>query len=273
MDIGLVSVVMPVYNSSSYINESIKSILDQTYKNFEFIIIDNGSTDDSVDKIKEFMIYDDRIKLYHQTSPGISNALNLGIKQSKGIFIFRMDSDDISSLTRFERTIEYMISANLDVCGSFIKKFGNSKIVVKYPISHYAICSAIDFCSPFAHPSVCFNARIKHLISYDNVVGEDLILWKNLKKCNTITFGNIPQILLSYRTHSKQSTNHLKYKNINQGRINEIDENISKISELKINFNDKYFIVRNFLGSIKISIGHKLLIVLRISLNHFIYDR
>lgn len=101
-----VSVVMPVYNAESYLNDSITSILKQTYRDFEFIIIDDGSTDNSLSVIKEFK--DKRIKIISRENRGIAYSLNQAIEMSSGEYIARMDADDISSEDRLEKQVEYL---------------------------------------------------------------------------------------------------------------------------------------------------------------------
>ena len=101
-----ISVVMSVYNGEIYLYEAIESILNQTFTNFEFIIIDDGSTDNSAEIIKSYD--DNRIVLIQQGNKGLAAALNEGIKIAKGKFIARMDADDISLPTRLETQIQFM---------------------------------------------------------------------------------------------------------------------------------------------------------------------
>ena len=96
MNNPLVSVVMSVYNSEKYLKEAIESILNQTYTNFEFIIVNDGSTDSSLDIIQEYMKKDERIVLISRDNKGLPYSLNEGIEKAKGKYIARMDADDIS---------------------------------------------------------------------------------------------------------------------------------------------------------------------------------
>ena len=102
------SVVMSVYNGETYLAESIESILRQTYKNFEFIIINDGSTDSSAEIIDTFAASDDRIVVIHQTNSGLTRSLNAGIKNARGEYIARQDADDESFPHRFTRQMEYL---------------------------------------------------------------------------------------------------------------------------------------------------------------------
>ena len=102
-----ISVIMPVYNDGRFLNEAIESILSQTYSNFEFIVIDDGSTDNSLKIIKSYG--DQRILiLQHDSNKGIAKALNYGLEYARSRFIARMDANDIALSERFEKQIEYL---------------------------------------------------------------------------------------------------------------------------------------------------------------------
>ena len=114
--ISKVSVVMPTYNGSKYIKRAIESILGQTYTNFEFLIIDDGSEDNTAEIIHSFN--DKRIKYIYQDNRGPASAYNTGFKNATTDFIFVMDHDDISYPIRLEKQLEYLVKNNLDVCGT-----------------------------------------------------------------------------------------------------------------------------------------------------------
>ncbi|MDB9900852.1 glycosyltransferase [Gammaproteobacteria bacterium] len=100
-----VSVVMPVYNAEQYLDQAIQSILDQTFTNFEFIIINDGSSDSSLEILRKYKEQDKRILLIDKKNGGIVEALNDGLSIAKGNFIARMDSDDIAHSVRLEKQI------------------------------------------------------------------------------------------------------------------------------------------------------------------------
>lgn len=102
----LVSIVMPVYNGERYLRSAIDSILNQTFKDFEFIIVNDGSTDRSPEIVTSYK--DPRIKVFNKSNSGIVDSLNLGIKESKGKYIARMDADDISLPLRIESQVKFM---------------------------------------------------------------------------------------------------------------------------------------------------------------------
>ncbi len=112
----VISVVMSVYNGGQYLDDSIQSILRQSYKNFEFIIIDDGSTDDSWLVIQKYTKQDSRIVAITQKNVGLTKSLNIGISLSNGTYIARMDADDISSPERFYTQLKWMDSNHYDLC-------------------------------------------------------------------------------------------------------------------------------------------------------------
>ena len=116
----LISVIMSVYNSDEYLELSIDSILNQTYKDFEFILIDDGSTDRSVEICKRYADADSRIIfLQNEKNLGLGESLNKGIKIAKGEYIARQDADDISTLDRFEIQLKYALeNKHIDMIGS-----------------------------------------------------------------------------------------------------------------------------------------------------------
>ncbi|EOY5379426.1 glycosyltransferase family 2 protein [Cronobacter dublinensis] len=203
---SLISVIMPVYNGQRFVDEAISSIIEQEYKEFELIIIDDGSTDSTSDILNKWAIKDKRIKVYHQNNSGIISALNKGIEQATGDYIARMDADDISHPERLRTQYQYMREYNLDVCGCDYFEIDEDnvinglKIVPKTPgMINIALCSNV----PFAHPTVMFRADFikKNKILYGQSIyknAEDLALWMSLHEKGAM-FGNVDSILFSYR--------------------------------------------------------------------------
>lgn len=114
-----VSVIVPVYNSEKYISKCIESILNQTYRDFELLIINDGSIDSSEKIIETYMIKDNRIKYFKQKNAGPSSARNIGIENSKGEFILFIDSDDTIDEGYIEKLLTAMVNNNMDIvcCG------------------------------------------------------------------------------------------------------------------------------------------------------------
>lgn len=111
----LISIIVPVYNTASYLEKCLNSIIRQTYKNLEIIIVNDGSTDNSLEICKEFEKRDTRIKVLNKSNGGLSSARNLGLKYANGNFIGFVDSDDWVSLNMFENLINLAVRNKLDI--------------------------------------------------------------------------------------------------------------------------------------------------------------
>lgn len=203
---------MSVYNAEKYIEEAIQSVLNQTYNNFEFIIINDGSKDNSLKIIEKFLSKDDRIILIDRENKGLVSSLNEGILKSKGNFIARMDADDICLPNRFEEQLNFMKkNSDVGVCGSWIKLFGEDfkSKVWKIPSNDQRLKAELLFSSCFAHPSVMIrkNVLLDNDFLYDESYthAEDFELWIRLS--NVTNFANINMVLLKYRL-VKDSVSH-----------------------------------------------------------------
>ncbi|MCI8575245.1 MAG: glycosyltransferase, partial [Bacilli bacterium] len=177
-----VSVIMSTLNTNpDYLKEAIESILNQTYRNFEFIIISDGGNDDEILKL---YTDDKRIKIIrHDVSLGLPKSLNEAINISKGKYIFRMDSDDISHVDRLAIQVAYMEkNPNIDIAATYYREIGASKRVVKeqciYP--NQVKCK-LFFVNIIAHPSVVFRREsiFSKQLFYDESFrySQDFELW------------------------------------------------------------------------------------------------
>lgn len=204
-----VSVLVPVYNAEAYIENAIKSILYQTYRNIELIIINDGSTDETVKKINSLIIHDSRIKLFDNTiNLGLIDTLNFGLEQCNGDFIARMDADDLISPNRINKQIEYLIQ-NPSICAvsSWMEEFdesGNNKII-KYRNDINEIKSVSIFYSPVSHAASMFRASILKELGYrkEYTFAEDYDMW--IRYLQIYKVGVIPEVLYYYRSHPTQS--------------------------------------------------------------------
>ena len=106
------SVILPVYNAGKYLEQSIESVLSQTYKNFELLLLDDGSTDGSKEVLEHYAIQDARCKVFSWPNQGLVKTLNEGIRLAKADIIFRMDADDVCIDSRFEKQIDYLSSVH-----------------------------------------------------------------------------------------------------------------------------------------------------------------
>lgn len=103
-----VSIIVPVYNVEKYLHRCVDSILLQTFTDFELLLIDDGSTDKSVDICDKYALKDSRIRVFHKKNGGVSSARNLGIKKSSGVYILFVDSDDYLSPSHLNNYIKYI---------------------------------------------------------------------------------------------------------------------------------------------------------------------
>lgn len=202
----LISVVMPVFNGEDYLSESIESILTQTYTNFEFIIIDDGSTDSSLAIIESFKKKDNRILVFSRQNKGLIASLNQGCGLARGEYIARMDADDISLPTRFEKQYDLMENKNLDICGChffIIDDKGSLESLKLTPINQQTILISLACEVPFAHPSVMFRKSFleKTGLKYGQstyITAEDFDLWVRMYYQGA-RFGNVNDVLFKYR--------------------------------------------------------------------------
>jgi glycosyltransferase involved in cell wall biosynthesis len=210
-----VSVIMPVKNGKSFLSEAIESILAQTFSNFEFIIVDDASTDNSSTIVRQYK--DDRILLVTSKNHlGLTASLNKALKQAKGEYIARMDADDISLPERLQRQVEVLdADAELKLCGSWVELIDKKGIKIgerKYPVEYDLIQKDIMRYNPFVHPSIMMKKNILSAIGHydeglDGAEDYDLFL-RIVKKYKS---SNIPAILLKYRLGSHRvSHNQLK---------------------------------------------------------------
>lgn len=206
--VPIISVVMPVYNGEEYLKDAIDSVLSQSFKNFEFIIVNDGS----VDKTEEIILsYKDEriIYLKNIVNLKIVLTLNKGIANAKGKYIARMDADDVSYPDRFEKQLNFMENnPQVGVCGTWVNTFGKNRVdhIYQYPVSSEDIKITLMFCSPFAHPSILMRKCLFDSYIYDEAFkkAEDYHLWCKIK--NATCFGNIPEVLLDYRIHEDQTS-------------------------------------------------------------------
>ena len=210
-----ISVITSVYNCEEYIAETIKSVQDQTYEDWEFILIDDCSRDKSADIIKKFAARDRRIKyVKNPENKGQVKNLNTGIRMAKGKYIARLDHDDICDPQRFKIQMEYMKrNPEIVLVGSWIKIWENGKVLektkVNMPINTVSEAKfATLFCSIMAHSSFFIrkSAMTENNIWYKEKYkyAEDFALIEDLANVGAIFVINRP--LVTYRVFPGQVT-------------------------------------------------------------------
>ncbi|KQT15505.1 hypothetical protein ASG31_14680 [Chryseobacterium sp. Leaf404] len=199
---------MPVYNGGIHLGEAIESILNQTFSDFELIIINDGSTDNSEQIILAFN--DSRIKyIKNSANLRLIKTLNIGLDLAKGEFIARMDQDDIANPQRFSKQVSLLENnPEIGVCGTWFTVFGNGieKILISHPENHDSIkIHLLGYCT-IGHPTVMLRKSMLASQRYDDnyQAAEDYEFWVRLS-INTKMY-NIPESLLDYRMHTTNMT-------------------------------------------------------------------
>ncbi|MEP7197123.1 MAG: glycosyltransferase family 2 protein [Saprospiraceae bacterium] len=210
----LVSVVMPVYNTEQYLEEAIHSILNQTFTEFEFIIINDGSTDGSAAIIERFQMQDQRIRVLTNKSPlGKAGDLakEMGIKNTSAQYIAIMDADDISKPQRLQKQFDFMESnPKIFLCGSwaeYIDRNGDIFLDWKPDTEHKEIVRKLYFKNSIIHPSFFFRNPKNEVQFYETKYqwyNDYYTLFHLIKKGKVL--ANIPEILLTYRISGNSTT-------------------------------------------------------------------
>lgn len=204
----LVSVIMSAYDAEKYVGIALKSILDQSYKNFEFIIIDDNSTDSTHKVIQSYQKGDKRIKIItNNLNLGVTKSLNKGVEQARGKYIVRMDADDWSYPNRIELQVKLMednpqvvvSGSNIEVCDSKLRV----KYIRKYHQKDADIRKHIFRYSPFAHPVTIWHADLLKKEKYNEniVICQDYELYFRVGKIGK--FMNLNKTLLKLRMHDE----------------------------------------------------------------------
>ena len=219
-----VSIIMPVYNTAPYLKEAVDSILNQSFSDFEFIILDDASQDVSASILDSYS--DSRIMRYtSDKNIGLANILNIGLDMARGEYIARMDSDDISLPFRLQTEVDYLDShPKIDLVSCGMQQFGLADRTMSYKENFWLVCYNAFFFSPILHASSMWRKdRFEQLaLRYrqGRVPSEDYDLWTRAL-CMGLRLINIPEVLYKYRIHGNQNTT-------NQDLCNQMDAEIQK---------------------------------------------
>jgi glycosyltransferase involved in cell wall biosynthesis len=198
-----VSVIIPVYNAEKYLEDSLYSLLQQTYTNFEVIAINDGSNDRSLEILNFFSSHDGRLKVYsNEYNRGIVYTLNRGLNLSRGDLIARMDADDIAFSNRLEIQVVFLLqNSKVGVLGANFQHFGHENTTSILSEYHDQIELDLYFFNPMCHPVIMFRKSILEMndIRYRDMFShmEDWDLWFQLIRCTK--FHNLNKVLLKYR--------------------------------------------------------------------------
>lgn len=215
----LVSVVMPVYNAGIYLRECIESILAQSYTDFEFIMVDDASTDSSWKIMQEYAAKDPRIQIHrNRHNEGVSKTVKRAIRASKGEYLARMDADDISFPYRLERQVRYLETHNETVAVGgqcqVINEYGEITGHKTFPLDHESIYRYIFTFVPLQQPSLMIaRHRLPRNFEYYhdgmNTAEEVELIFKLFRHGKV---ENMPDYLLQYRIH----TTNTSFRNLRQ---------------------------------------------------------
>lgn len=222
----LVTVFIPLYNCEAYISDALESITNQTYSNIEIVIIDDGSTDNSVEIVNSYS--DPRIRLIkNETNKGIPYTRNLGLQESQGKYMAIMDSDDIAYLTRIEKQVDYMeTNPSIDAIGSYYEIIGGrfKKVMKPKNITSEEIKAGLLFLNRIANPTSFLRLETinKYELEYNPAyfVAQDYDMWVQISKVGELSI--LPEVLLKYRTgHTNITKKSKSSKTIHRKKIND----------------------------------------------------
>jgi len=215
-NMSYVSVLMTTYNSEKYVSETIKSVINQTFKNWEFIIVDDASTDDTCEIITKFLNTENRIKFFKfDQNKGQSYALNFGLNKCKYDFVARIDNDDLMVPQRLEKQINFMKkNQKVAIVGSYVNYIDCNSLLLKKGKTDFLSSEDIigkiknNELVGFNHPTVMMKKEtILKLGGYREEYwpADDIDLWNRIIE-NGYRIEIIPDYLTDYRIHSKSVT-------------------------------------------------------------------
>ncbi len=222
-----ISVIMPAHNAAAFIGQAIESILSQTFTDFELIVVNDGSSDETASVVREYKRQDKRIKLVsYKKNKGESAAANTGFRQARGKYIARMDADDLSDKTRFVKQVAFLDShPDYIVVGCQAEIIdGDNRVVGEkiFPVTNSEIYKQYGVLHPILHPAIMVRKSLlpkKNMLWAEKAEPNDdyFTLFELLHKGK---FYNIPEKLVSYRMHdNNKSMQNVKYKFLNSLKI------------------------------------------------------
>lgn len=200
---------MPVRNGGSFLTEAMVSIQRQTLTDWELLVVDDGSDDESADRVESAMTGDPRIRLIRQDQLGLVSSLNRAMDEAGGEFLARMDADDLARPGRLEQQVDFLGDhPEVGVLGGAIRMFGAQRGVWRFPCEDGRLKASLLFTTPFAHPTVMMRSAAMrsagHCYRDEFRAAEDVDLWARLAP--VVQFANLPEVLLDYRVHAGQVT-------------------------------------------------------------------
>ncbi len=252
-----VTVLMTVYNGGKYLKSSVQSVLNQTFRDFQFLIINDCSTDNSIDIIESFN--DDRIVIHHnENNLGQTKSLNIGLRLAKGKYVARMDADDMAFPLWLEKLLDYIEQhpqyAVVGTAAVVIDKEGEKRgrgilnLIRKAPVSYDEVLFRIFFAPPMNHVTVIMNKeQVLANGGYDEEfkVAQDYELWSSLVRSGSLVI-NIPDILVAYRFHQDSVSFREANRRVLHEKSETIFRNVCTMTNLEFNRDDASKICRLF---------------------------
>lgn len=259
-----VSVFMPVYNSARFLDDSIQSILAQTFSYFNLIIINDGSTDNSLDIIKKYQQADKRITVVDRAHRGTAVTRNEGLALAKGEYLALIDSDDKIHPKRLSKQIDFLDNnKNIVACGTMMKQFGEKSSVVKQPLDPDIIKIALLFSPSISNATAMMRLSkvVENKITYKETdfQSQDYRFWAKVSQIGQIS--NINEVLYYYRSHPTQATQANRH---NQIRIHKeiVAELLQKIGIQLTDQELSFFLLDEFRGEETPGVNLNLTIIL-----------
>jgi glycosyltransferase involved in cell wall biosynthesis len=211
----VVTVLMPVHNAAAYLADALNSILRQTFREFELLVIADGSTDATPSILKSCT--DPRLNVIENDSNlGLVDSLNRGLDLARGEYVARMDADDIALPKRLARQVQFLrATPRVGLCGTWFRNIDGARSAdVCPPTRADDMAARLFYESPLGHPTVMFRRALfaEHGLrySYDFPHAEDYELWTRVARFTEL--ANLPEVLLQYRRHDEQISTMKKAK-------------------------------------------------------------
>ncbi len=248
MSAPVISVVMSVYNEENYVAASIESILNQTFNDFEFVIINDGSTDKTQEILERYIQQDERIRLIvNQSNLGLATSMNKGLTVAKGRYIAMMDAADISHAERLEKQVKFLeANSNVSLLGSWVYWIDeNKRIIGKWDRAVRVNSILLYETGGLLHPSVMARKELYEVLGfYDthHYYSPDFDLHARALK-NHFSIANIPEFLLS----SMRRDSGIQIRELRKSKINQF--------KIKLKYLPYFFCIPNIFYTVRSLIG------------------
>ncbi|GLV28220.1 hypothetical protein TomTYG75_07430 [Sphingobium sp. TomTYG75] len=212
----LISIILPAYNARTTLGAAILGVVNQFYKNWELLVVDDGSAQDIRQEIAQFG--DSRIKhLRLPENRGLASALNAGLDEARGRYIARMDADDVMETWRLHEQLQFLLIEGLSFCGTGAQKFGVESGLIISPLTGDDVVDSFFIGNPFVHPTVLFDrGRLGSELRYNPAFRceEDYELWSRIASRSNC--GNFPRPTIKYRVTLANNANDPTKRRLNR---------------------------------------------------------